>query len=164
MHILYVIEGSLEVKIPTVWTDEKQRKESEKRREEERTSKKRRPQKKEDPGARKGRKVAKHSVSPMICGSGGLKSRLPKAAGAGRLLGNCCGRWLLVSVPARKAYLTQLRAERPGQVSPPLRSCRLLPLSLQAGGALGGNRGGQVEQARPTGSLDPVPGVSQLAR
>ena len=38
--------------------------------------------KKEDPGARKGRKVAKHCVFPMICGSGGSKSRLAKAAGA----------------------------------------------------------------------------------
>ena len=54
----------------------------EKRREEERRSKKRKSQKKEDPGARKGRKVAKHSVFPMICGSGGSKSRLAKAAGA----------------------------------------------------------------------------------
>ena len=35
--------------------------------------------KKEDPGARKGRKVAKHSVLPMILVS---KSRLAKAAGA----------------------------------------------------------------------------------
>ena len=34
------------------------------------------------PGARKGRKVAKHCVFPMICGSGGSKSRLAKAAGA----------------------------------------------------------------------------------
>ena len=58
-----VIEGSLEVKLPTIWTDEKQRwEESEKRREEE----KRKSQKKEDPGARKGRKVAKHCVFPMI--------------------------------------------------------------------------------------------------
>ena len=32
--------------------------------------------------ARKGRKVAKHSVFHMICGSGGSKSRLAKAAGA----------------------------------------------------------------------------------
>ena len=38
-------------------------------------------QKKEDPGARKGRTVAKHCVFPMICGSGGSKSRLAKAAG-----------------------------------------------------------------------------------
>ena len=43
---------------------------------------KRKSQKKEDPGARKGRKVAKHCVFPMICGSGGSKSRLAKAAGA----------------------------------------------------------------------------------
>ena len=38
--------------------------------------------KKEDADARKGRKVAKHCVFPMICGSGGSKSRLAKAAGA----------------------------------------------------------------------------------
>ena len=83
IHIFYIIEGSLEVKLPTIWTDEKQRwEESRKRREEERRSKKRKFQKKEDPGARKGRKVAKHCVFPMICGSGGSKSRLAKAAGA----------------------------------------------------------------------------------
>ena len=39
-------------------------------------------QKREDAGARKGGKVAKHCVFPMICGSGGSKSRLAKAAGA----------------------------------------------------------------------------------
>ena len=93
------IEGSLEVKLPTIWTDVKQRwEESEtrteekrrdetrrdetrrevKRKEEDRTSKKRKSQKKEDPGARKGRKVAKHCVFPMMCGSGGSKSRLAK--------------------------------------------------------------------------------------
>ena len=64
---IIIIEGSLEVKLPTIWTDEKQRwEESEKRREEKRISKKRKSQKKEDPGARKGRKVAKHCVFPMI--------------------------------------------------------------------------------------------------
>ena len=36
----------------------------------------------EDADARKGRKVAKHCVFPLICGSGGSKSRLAKAAGA----------------------------------------------------------------------------------
>ena len=45
-------------------------------------SQKRKDQKKEDAGARKGRNVAKHCVFPMICGSGGSKSRLAKAAGA----------------------------------------------------------------------------------
>ena len=54
----------------------------EKRRVEERRSEKRNSQKKEDPGAGKGRKVAKHCVFPMIYGSGGSKSRLAKAAGA----------------------------------------------------------------------------------
>ena len=41
-------------------------------------SQRRESQKKEDPGARKGRKVAIHCVFPMICGSGGSKSRLAK--------------------------------------------------------------------------------------
>ena len=54
----------------------------EKRRVEERRSERRKSQRKEDAGARKGRKVAKHCVFPMICGSGGSKSRLAKAAGA----------------------------------------------------------------------------------
>ena len=62
---------------------EKQRwEESEKRREEERRSEKRKSQKKEDAGAGKGSKVAIHCAFPMICGSGGSKSRLAKAAGA----------------------------------------------------------------------------------
>ena len=54
----------------------------EKRRVEESRSEKRKSQKKEDADARKGRKVAKHCVFSMICGSGGSKSRLAKAAGA----------------------------------------------------------------------------------
>ena len=54
----------------------------EKRRVEERRSEKRKSQKKEDADARKGRKVAKHCVFPMIWGSRGSKSRLAKAAGA----------------------------------------------------------------------------------
>ena len=49
---------------------------------EERRSEKRKSQKKEGADARKGRKVAIHCVFPMICGSGGSKSRLAKAAGA----------------------------------------------------------------------------------
>ena len=51
-------------------------------REEKRRSEREKSQKKEDADARKGRKVAKHWVFPMICGSGGSKSRLAKAAGA----------------------------------------------------------------------------------
>ena len=42
----------------------------------------RRSEKKDDAGARKGRKVAIRCVFPMICGSGGSKSRLAKAADA----------------------------------------------------------------------------------
>ena len=81
---IYIIEGSLEVKLSTTWTDEKQSRAEAERRErlEERRSEKRKSQKKEGADARKGRKVAKHCVFPMICGSGGSKSRLAKAAGA----------------------------------------------------------------------------------
>ena len=76
------MEGSLEVKLPTIWTDEKQSRAEAERRErlEERRSEKRKSQKKEDADARKGRIVAKHCVFPMIWGSGGSKSRLAKAA------------------------------------------------------------------------------------
>ena len=51
-----------------------------------RRSGKRKGQKTEDAGARKGSKVAKHCVFPLIRGSGGSKSRLAKAAG-----GKPCG-------------------------------------------------------------------------
>ena len=71
---------------------EKQRwEESEKRREEKRRGEERRGEerrervrrtKMQDAGARKGRKGVKHGAFPMICGSGGLKSRLAKAADA----------------------------------------------------------------------------------
>ena len=63
---------------------EKQRwEESEKRRAEERRSEKRKSGKKENAGARKGRKVAIHTVFSMLCGSGRSKSRLAIGAGAG---------------------------------------------------------------------------------
>ena len=59
---------------------EKQRREESEKRKEERRSEKRKSQKKEEGGAGKCRKVAKPYVFPMICGSGGSKSRLAKAA------------------------------------------------------------------------------------
>ena len=49
----------------------KQRWQESKRREGERRSEKRKNQKKEFAGVRKSRKVASHSVFPMICASGG---------------------------------------------------------------------------------------------
>ena len=62
MYILQcLIEGSLEVKLPTIWTDEKQSREKRKiKREKSRRERVRK--KKEDGDARKGRKVAKHCV------------------------------------------------------------------------------------------------------
>ena len=47
---------------------------SQRREEKKKEDQKRKSQKKEDADARKGRKVAKHCVFPMICGSGGSKS------------------------------------------------------------------------------------------
>ena len=80
-----MIEGSFEVKLPTIWTDEKQSRAEAERRgrlEERRSEEKRKSKRTEDTDARKGRKVAKQCVFPMIWGSGGSKSRLAKAAGA----------------------------------------------------------------------------------
>jgi len=84
LHSRIVIEGSLQVKLPTIWTDGKAQPGRSSEREKVRREKIREgeSQKKEDPGARKGRRVAKHSVFPMICGSGGSKSRLANAPGA----------------------------------------------------------------------------------
>jgi len=64
------------------WEDSEKRREEE-RRSEKRRSEKRKSQKTEDAGGRKGGKVAIHWVFPLICDSGGSKSRLAKAAGAG---------------------------------------------------------------------------------
>ena len=77
------------MKLPTIWTDEKHSQEEAEPGRNSDVEKVRREkirdgesQKREDAGARKGRKVAKHCVFPMFCGSGGSKSRLAKAAGA----------------------------------------------------------------------------------
>ena len=87
--VVSVVEGSLETKVPTIWTHEKHNQEEEEPGRNSDVEKVRREkirdgesQKREDAGARKGREVAKHCVFPMFCGSGGAKSRLAKAAGA----------------------------------------------------------------------------------
>ena len=87
--ILHIIERSLEIKLPTIWTDEKHSQEEAEPGRNSDVEKVRREkmgdvesQKKEDTGAGKGRKVAKDCVFPMFCGSGGSKGRLAKAAGA----------------------------------------------------------------------------------
>jgi len=98
-----MVEGRFEVKLPTIY-DKMDRCKAEKRREEKKGARskkqearsnkqearskkqeerrKKKSPKKGGPGVRKGRKVAKHCAFPMICGSGGSKSRLAKAAGA----------------------------------------------------------------------------------
>ena len=83
--MVLMIEGSLEVKLPTIWTDEKQRwEESEKRREEEKKKEDQRRERVRRKKTQVREKVGKsrNTVFPMICGSGGSKSRLAKAAGA----------------------------------------------------------------------------------
>ena len=79
---------------------------------EERRSEKRKSEKKEDAGARKDSKVAKHCVFPMICGSGGSKSRLAKTAGA-----EPCGQMRdekLHAVVARGTFPSQNVQSTPG--------------------------------------------------
>ena len=57
MALKYIIEGSLEVKLPTIWTDEKQsRAEAERRERLEERRGEEKSQKKEDADARKGGK------------------------------------------------------------------------------------------------------------
>ena len=80
-----VAEGSLEVKVPTIWTDGKA--EVERDREEKREEKKREDQRRDRVRRKKMRvreKVEKPRFTffPMICGSGGSKCRFAKAAGA----------------------------------------------------------------------------------
>ena len=62
----YMTEGSLEVKLPTIWIDGKAQvgtlREEEKKKKKKKRSEKRKSEKKEDVGARKGRKVAVHCV------------------------------------------------------------------------------------------------------
>ena len=70
-----IIEGSLEVKLPTIWTDEKQRWAEAERREEKKRANQRRER------VRRKKMQMREKVG-MICGSGGSKSRLAKAAGA----------------------------------------------------------------------------------
>ena len=60
---MYIIKRSLELKLPTIWRDEKQNRKAAKTRVEER---KRNSQSKEDTDARNVRKVAKRCVFPMI--------------------------------------------------------------------------------------------------
>ena len=79
-----MIEGSLEVKLPTIWTDGKaevgrvreQKRRAEKRREEKGRERKGRRKNIREAGARQGSNVAKHCAFLMICGSEGSKSRL----------------------------------------------------------------------------------------
>ena len=77
----YMAEGSLEVKLQTIWTDGKAEvwRVKEKKWEDQKRERERR---KKMQVHEKGRKVAIHCVFAMICGSGGSKSRLAKAAGA----------------------------------------------------------------------------------
>ena len=78
-----MIDGSLEVKLPTIWTDEKQSREEAERRErleERRVEEKRVRRKKMQMREKVGK--SRNTVFPMIWGSGGSTSRLAKAAGA----------------------------------------------------------------------------------
>ena len=70
------IEGSLEVKLPTIWTH--QRREEKKKEDQKRKGVRR----KKTQMRKKVGKSRNTVFFPMICGSGGSKSRLATAAGA----------------------------------------------------------------------------------
>ena len=84
LNYVKLVEGNLQVKLPTLWTDGKAevgRVREEKGRinkiREEKES-----EKKDAGGLKKGREVATHYVFPMVCGSWGSQNRLTKAVGA----------------------------------------------------------------------------------
>ena len=91
-------KASLEVELPTLWTDEKQRwEETEKRTEKERRSEKRKSQKKEDAGARQGRKSRsivffQCFVAPEGRRVGSLKRRVRSHPGRWEMK-NCSPLW-----------------------------------------------------------------------
>ena len=64
--MFHLVEGSLEAKPPTIWTDGKTQQLG-------RSADVEKMRKGEDAGARKDREVAKHCGFPMFCGSGGSK-------------------------------------------------------------------------------------------
>ena len=86
--------------------------ESEKRIAKERRSEKRKSQKKEDAGARKGRKVVKHCVFPMIFGSegrkvGSLKRRVRSHLARGEMK-SCTPLWREARLLEVKMYKLQV--------------------------------------------------------
>ena len=84
IYIYTIIKESLEVKLSTIWTDEKQSWEESEKRREEKEDQRRKSQKKEDPGARKVGKSRNEtlSFSDDLWLQRGSKSGLGKAAGA----------------------------------------------------------------------------------
>ena len=98
------------------WKAEMGRVREEKRREEERRSKKRKSQTKEDTGARKGRKVAKHCVFPMICGSGGSKSSSLKRRVRSQLarweMKDCTPLWRETHLQVKKLKTLHIRSRK----------------------------------------------------
>ena len=73
-----MIEGSLEVKLLTVWTDGKSRGDSSQRKE---TIRRERVRRKKIQVREKREKSQNTVFFPVFCGPGGSKSRLAKAAG-----------------------------------------------------------------------------------
>ena len=76
-----IIEGNLEVKLPTIWTDESKGGKGQRRERNKKEDQRRKRQKTEGPGARKGRKVAKAMffqccVAPEDRKVGSLKRRV----------------------------------------------------------------------------------------
>ena len=72
-----IAEGSLEVKLPTIWTDEKQRSEEAERREEKKRDDRRERVRRKKMQMREKVGKSRNTVFPMICGSGGSNNCTP---------------------------------------------------------------------------------------
>ena len=104
-----MIKGSLEVKLATIWTDEKQSREEAERREglEERRVRRKKMQMREKVGK------SRNTVFPMIWGSGGSKSRLAKKAAGAEPAGQMRDE-KLHAVVARSTFPSQNVQNTPG--------------------------------------------------
>ena len=111
-----MIEKSLEYRLPTIWQmEEHSQEKAQSDRVKVRSEKIRKgdSQKRKDADARKSKKVAKHSIFAMFCGSGDSKSRLLKWLVRSQLarwkMKNCTPLWCEGHYPSQNAKKIDVR-------------------------------------------------------
>ena len=124
MFLYTLIEGSLEVKLPLIWTDAATvgREVREENESEEKRVRRERVSRKKVKVREKVEKSRNTVLLPMICGSRGSKSRLAKAAGAepcGGMRENCMPLWReaglevkMLETPQRRHFCTLRDVEK----------------------------------------------------